>query len=141
MVHAVSERLGITAQAVSAVFKKDDASLAWVEKVAAAYGFQLRLVFPEVTFSGAVLQSRVETMEFPNAGNLAGLLECVRQKNLTIHALSCMMHISPHTVMRAFETGDMKISLLKRMARSLHIDIRWDWTQLESNSSTRTTEK
>ena len=72
---AVSERLGVTPQSISAVFRKDDASLAWVDKVAAAYGYELRLSFPEMSMKGSVLQSRVAAMDYPNAGKLAGMVK------------------------------------------------------------------
>ena len=127
IVCAVSERLRVTPQSVSAVFRKDDASLAWVEKVAAAYGHELQLSFPEMPMKGSVMQRRVAAMDYPNAGKLAGMLECVRMDNITINALAIKMKVSPHTVIRAFETGDIKISILKRMASVLGIDIQWVW--------------
>ena len=127
---AVSERLGVTPQSVSAIMTKDDTSLTWVDKVAAAYGYELRFSFPEKPMRGSVMQCRVAAINYPNAGKLAGLVECVRMDNITINALAIKMKVSPHTVIRAFETGDIKISVLKRMARALEIEVEWSWFQL-----------
>lgn len=127
---AISQRLGVTPQSISAVFRKDDASLAWVEKVAAAYGFELQLIFPEIEVRGAILQKRVATMNYPNAGKLSGLVECIRRCNMTVNALSNMIKVSYHTVDKAFTDGDIKISLLKRMACALGIEIIWTWVPL-----------
>ena len=132
IVCAVSEQLGVTPQSVSAVFRKDDASLAWVDKVAAAYGYELRLSFPEKPMRGSVMQCRVAAINYPNAGKLAGLVECVRMDNITINALAIKMKVSPHTVIRAFETGDIKISVLKRMARALEIEVEWKWIPIRT---------
>lgn len=127
LVRTVSERIGVTPQSISAVFRKDDASLAWVENVAASYGYELRLSFPEMEQKGTVIPSRVVSMDYPDAGQLAGLVECVRRSNMTINALSRRMKVSHHTVDRAFETGDIKISVLKRMACVLGIKVQWVW--------------
>lgn len=127
---AVSEQLRVTPQSVSAVFGKDDASLSWVDKVASAYGYELRLSFPEMPMKGSVLQDRVAAMDYPHAGRLAGMVECVRRSNITINALSNKMGVSFHTVERAFATGDMKISLLKRMAHVIGIEVQWNWVPL-----------
>lgn len=127
IVCAVSERLRVTPQSVSAVFRKDDASLAWVEKVAAAYGHELQLSFPEMPMKGSVMQRRVAAMDYPDAGKLAGIVECARMSNMTLNVLANRMRVSHHTVKRAFETGDIKISILKRMASVLGIDIQWVW--------------
>ena len=37
------------------------------------------------------------------------------------------MKVSPHTIIRAFKTGDIKISILKRMASTLEIEVEWKW--------------
>lgn len=129
-VRAVSEHLSVTPQSVSAVFRKDDASLSWVMKVAAVYGYELHLLFPAMDVKGSVMQARVAAMDYPNAGRLAGMVECVRRSNITINALSNKMGVSFHTVERAFATGDIKISLLKRMASALGIEVQWFWTPL-----------
>lgn len=130
MARAVSERLGVSPPTVSVVFKRDDASLSWVDKVAAAYGYELRLSFPVISMKGSVMQGRVAAMDYPNAGKLAGMVECVRMGNMTINALANRMKVNHHTVVRAFETGDIKISVLKRMARALEIEVEWNWAPL-----------
>ena len=58
---------------------------------------------------------------------MADMVECVRKSNMAINALAIKMKVSPHTVIRAFETGDIKISVLKRMARALEIEVEWNW--------------
>lgn len=127
MVCAISEKLGVTPQSVSAIFMKDDASLAWVDKVAAAYGYKLRLSFPEIAQKGSVMSSRVASMDYPNSGELAGMVECVKKSNMTINALANKINVNYHTVDRAFKTGNIKISILKRMAHALGIDVQWTW--------------
>ena len=84
----------------------------------------------EKPMKGSVIQRRVAAMDYPNSGKLAGLVECARMDNITINALAIKMKVSPHTVIRAFEAGDIKISVLKRMARALEIEVKWNWVPL-----------
>ena len=130
MARAVSERLGVTPPTVSVVFKRDDANLSWVEKVAGAYGCRLRLLFPEIVFSGGVMQDRVAVAEYPGAGNLAGLANYARQRNQTINRFSQEVGVNYRIVERAFKKGDIKISTLKQIEKKLGIKVKWVWEPL-----------
>lgn len=130
MARAVSERLGVKPPTVSVVFKRDDANLSWAEKVAEAYGYRLRLSFPEIKHNGAVLQDRVAAAVYPDAGNLTGLVEYVRQKNQTINRFSQEVGMNYRIIERAFKKGDIKISTLKYIEGRLGIKVIWAWERI-----------
>jgi hypothetical protein len=132
MVRAVSERLGVSPPTVSVVFQRDDANLSWVEQVAEAYGFRLRLSFPAITHNGAVLQDRVADAVYPDAGNLAGLAEYAKQLNQTINRFSQVVGVNYRIIERAFKKGDIKISALKHIERKLGIKVTWEWVQISN---------
>jgi hypothetical protein len=81
------------------------------------------------------MQDRVTAILFPNAGCLTGLVECVKRSNMTINALSSQLKVHFVTIERAFETGDIKISILKRIARMLGIEIKWIWLPVENRTA------
>lgn len=126
IVRAVSEHLGVTSQSVSAVFRKDDTSLAWVEKVAKAHGYRLRLDF-SFRFQGVEMDSKITQADYPDARNLVGFVDYARKYNLKINSLSVKAGVNYRIVERAFKKGDIKISMLKRMATTLGISIEWHW--------------
>lgn len=136
MARAVSERLGVKPPTVSVVFKRDDANLSWAEKVAEAYGYRLRLLFPEIKHIGAVLQDRVAAAVYPDAGNLTGLVEYVRQLNQTINRFSLEVGMNYRVIERAFKKGDIKISTLKNIERRLGIKVIWAWDRIPVLGST-----
>lgn len=123
----VSERLGVTPQAVSSILKSDDASLAWLERMAKAYGYVLCLRFPTRTYKAAIVSTPVNLSKYPSARNLSGLVEYSRDANLTINALAKKTGLGNRIIKRAFEKGDIKISNLKRITKALGINIDWEW--------------
>ena len=127
VVRAASERLGVSPQAVSAVFRRDDANLSWAEGLAAAYGYRLRLVYPEYEFNGVSMSDRVARGDYPGAGNLAGLVRYAKSHNLTINALAQQAGVNYRIIDRAFGKGDIKISTLKSVCRKLGIEFSWKW--------------
>ena len=127
VVRAASERLGVSPQAVSAVFRRDDANLSWAEGLAVAYGYRLRLVYPEYEFNGVSMSDRVARGDYPGAGNLAGLVRYAKSQNLTINALAQRAGVNYRIIDRAFGKGDIKISTLKSVCRKLGIEFSWKW--------------
>ncbi len=131
VVRAASERLGVSPQAVSAVFRRDDANLSWAEGLAAAYGYRLRLVYPEYEFKGVSMSDRVVGFNYPEAGNMAGLVKYAKSNNLTINALAQRAGVNYCVIGRAFGKGDIKISTLKGLCRRLGIEFSWKWEPID----------
>ena len=67
---------------------------------------------------------------YPDAGNLTGLVEYVRQKNQTINRFSQEVGMNYRIIERAFKKGDIKISTLKYIERRLGIKVTWDWDRI-----------
>ncbi len=127
VVCAASERLGVSPQSVSAVFRRDDANLSWVERLSAAFGYRLRLGYPAFEYRGVSISDRIVRGDYPDAGNLSGLVGFAKSRNLTINALSLKVGVNHRTINRAFTKGDIKISTLKDICRQLGFEVTWSW--------------
>lgn len=125
---SVSEKVGITPQAISSTLKKDDASLSWVEGIASKYGFCLRLEYtiPECLSSHGGLQA---FEVHPNAGSLMGLAIYAVSRGWSINAFARYVGINYRVIERAFKTGDIKITTLKEILEKLNIQVEWIWRQ------------
>jgi hypothetical protein len=130
IVSAASKRLGVTPQDVSAILKRDDAGLAWAERLARAYGYRLCLIYPDFSFRGVALDNHVKRAEYPDAGNLSGLVQYAKCNNLSINSLSHRAGVNYRIIQRAFRKGDIMISYLKHIEKSLGIQIKWIWTSV-----------
>lgn len=121
----VSEEIGVTPQALSSMFCKDDARLSRIEQIAETYGYTLRLFFPLKTFpvEGIVVPPPKRT--YANAGNLAGLVRYINDSNYSIKYVSELVPVYPSMLTRAFETGDIMVSKLYRVADALNICFIW----------------
>ncbi len=126
-IRAVSERMNITPQAVSARLKSDDASLSWVENLAQKYGYVL--IFRWYVSECAGL-NHIENPadKFPHARNLLGIAQYAVSYNMSINALASKLSMNYRVVERALKTGDIKISTLTAVIKKLNIRVEWLWT-------------
>lgn len=125
----LSERVGIAKQYLSYMFKNDKMSLAIAERITNRLGYELKLYFPELRDT----PKHPEVMkEYPNAGNLSGLVNLLSQKNISIHYMSSRINKSDSVLKRAFETGDIQLTTLYTIADNLNIDFIWDFVKIEN---------
>lgn len=125
---SVSEKLGVSAQAVSAILVKDDCYLSWVEKLAVRFGYTLRLKYV-IPVPMGISKGNKASEVFPNAGNLAGLAEYATTYNMTINALANKLNLNYRVVKRALKEGKIKLSTLNEILRSLDIKVMWVWVE------------
>lgn len=126
---SISEKTGLSQSMISHYFVKDDMPLKKCEEIARTYGYRLTLFFPYSEF----LPQHPETMrEYPNAGNLQGLVTYLSQRNITLNHLRLRIHKSPTMMKKALETGNIKLSMLYLVARELKIHIEWEFEKINN---------
>lgn len=115
---------------MSAILKRDDAGLTWSERSARAFGYRLCLIYPDFSFRRVALNNHVKCAEYPDAGNLSGLVHYAKCNNLSINSLSHRAGVNYRIIERAFRKGDIMISYLQHIEKSLGIQIKWTWTSV-----------
>lgn len=112
---AIGKVCNVTPQTISQRFLRDDTDLSVVEEMARAYGFELELTFSKKAKGLTVLPRK----QYPNAGNLQGLVGILSREQVGIRAVSERIGVDYSAVARAFNRGKIKISLLKRNRRRI----------------------
>lgn len=120
----LAEDLGVTPQSVSGLFSKDDMWLSKAEEIARIYGHELRIFFP--------LRKQYEwftppppRQEFPNAGNLSGLVQYINDSGWTVSHAANVIGRTPTSLFRALNKGDIRISYLNDILDALGICAIW----------------
>ena len=126
----ISEKIGTTEQNLSNIFIKDDMKLSRAMKIAEVYGYELTLLFPKWKDYG--IPPLHKKNEYPNAGQLKGLIEYTYNANCTIHKIAKMTGIDDNCIRQAFQTGDIRLSFLYRIMAELNIDAKWNFTKKEN---------
>lgn len=126
-VAAVSEKVGVSPQAISNMLLRDDAMLSSVEKIANAYGVSLCLRFP-IEADPIYNAYRRDTS---GAGALAGLFNYIYDRNYNPASLSVKVGCNRSVIDRALRCGDIKISTLNTILRALAISMTWEWLPIE----------
>ena len=121
---AISEVCNVTPQTISQRFLRDDTDLSVVEEMVRAYGFELELTFSKKAKGLTVLPRK----QYPNAGNLQGLVGILSREQVGICAVSERIGVDYSAVARAFKRGKIKISLLKEIIAAYGIEMEWKWT-------------
>lgn len=131
----VSDVTGMSVKALSYIFIHDDMKLSMAEKFYRCYGYELQLLFPMKDYSmygivGAptIIQKR---REYPNAGNLQGLVTYMNDSNMSPNALMTKMGKNVSILLRALKKGDIFISTLYEILDELNIDILWNTKKIE----------
>lgn len=127
----ISKQTGLSTANLSAMFVKDDMKLSRAEEIVRSYGYELSLFFPlkEYPFCW---ESHVIRREFPNAGNLSGLVKYMYDLNMTINSMSKRINRSNCVLSKAFATGDIFLSCLYDIIKNFNIDIIWKYTKIDS---------
>ncbi len=120
---AVSEKVGVSPQAISNMLLRDDAMLSSVEKIANAYGYSLYLHFPAAPDP----IHNVYRRETSGAGMLADLFEYIYARNYNPASLSVKVGCNRSVMDRALRCGDIKVSTLNTILRVLGISMTWEW--------------
>lgn len=122
----VANRTGMTIQYISFLFRKDDMKLSRAENIAKAYGYTLKLYFPQREWKYEGPNRR----EFPNAKNLSGLVQYMNDSNKTVNSLSQELRISNGVLTKAFNNGDIFISMLYTVVEMLNIEFIWSFEKI-----------
>ena len=128
----LSEELGITVQAISNIFIRDDLKLSKAEDIVRSYGYELRLFFPVKTYPVGIEPPQNER-SFENAGNIAGLAKYIYDSNWTINSVSRSMDIYPTVLTNAFTKGDILLSSLYKITDSLGICFFWKFIKTNAD--------
>lgn len=126
---SLSEKMGTTEQNISNMFLRDDMRLSRAMKIAKLYGYRLTILFPKWKDYG--IPPLTKKQEYPNAGQLQGLIDYTYNANWTKHKLSQFTKLSYDCINQAFATGDIKLSYLYRIMAELNIDAKWVFEKIE----------
>lgn len=121
----LSEKTHMTNQNISQMFRRDDMKLSRAEKIASDYGYRLRLFFPEKEIMG--LDYSHKKRDFPNAGNLSGLVKYIADSNISINFMSQRIGRANIVLTNAFAKGDIFISTLYEIIKNLNIEVIWSF--------------
>lgn len=125
--------IGLSQQRISALFKKDDLKLSQAESIVEKFGYTLTLYFPKKEYF--ITDYRpfgiVKMKEYPNAGNLYGLYEYMRDSNISVNMMSKTLEMTYSVIDRAFKTGDIQISTLYEILKVLGIEVLWSFDKID----------
>lgn len=125
----ITRMTGWNKATVSYYFIKDDMNLSKCEEIARCYGHKLTLYYPYDEY----LPLHPETIkDNPNAGNLKGLITYLSKKNISIFNMCNRMGKARSVLANALNTGDIKISTLKMIERTLNITIYWEFEPIKN---------
>lgn len=127
--YVVADKLGITEQAVSYIFVKDDMKLSRAQEIAAAYGYSIMLYFPEKTYPEGIIPPPMK-YKFENAGQLSGLVKYISDCNYSIGFVSKMIGMNPQMILTAFKKGEIFISNLYSIVNALGINVIWKFYKI-----------
>lgn len=127
-IYTLAKDFEMSPQAVSNLFLRDDMKLSKAEEIARLYGHTLHLYYPKRSFN-ADYQPRFKTKDYPNAGNLSGLIKYINDSEYSLAFVAERISLYPGILNRAFENGDILLSVLNNTADALGIHIFWDFTK------------
>ena len=120
----LSQEMGITKQEISRKFVKDDMKLSKAEEIARVYGCALNLYFTERERLCDIYKP-VKKMDFPNAGNLSGLIKFIYDSNYSVSYACRLADMNYNILLKALKCGDIQISYLYKLSNALGIEILW----------------
>lgn len=130
----LSEDLEMTRGGASSAFRKDDMKLSKVQQIARKYGYRLDLYFPVRTYSDGYVAPKPRR-QYPNAGVLTGLVKYIQDSGYSIQFVAEKMNVSPQCIHRAFNNGDISISLLNDFVDALGICVIWKFEKESQENS------
>ena len=129
----LEQRMGMKQQNISQSFRRDDMKLSKAERIARTYGYRLLLFFPE--WERPYPDSLPPKKEYPNAGNLSGLVKYMRDRNITISHMAQRIGHAPNVLSNAFTKGDILLSTLREITDNLKIEVIWSFEPLNEKKS------
>lgn len=127
--HTLAEKFSVTRASISNMFNKDEMKLSKAEEIARLYGHSLTLFFPQRVHKDGFVPPPPKR-EFPNAGNLTGLVKYIQDSDYSIAWVAEVNGFSPNVLTRAFENGDISIRTLKRINDNLGLCVIWKFEPL-----------
>ena len=122
----IAQETGLSSHSLSAAFIKDNMHLSRAEYIAKCYGYKLFLVFPKRKLVNGMAPPP-RKREFPNAGNLSGLVDYILDSNYSVAYVAGRVGCGRGLLERAFASGDIMISSLKQITEGLGIEVQWVW--------------
>lgn len=123
---AAGSLIGMSAKSFSSMFMKDNTRLSRVENIARSYGMELCLIYiPEKPYS----EGNNKLYDFPNAGNLQGIVEYCNKTNRTLNAIASEVGCKRDTIKHALETGDIMLDILERITFGIGLRIKWSFIE------------
>ena len=132
-IRILAQELGMTPGSVSNLFRRDNMKLSKVEKIAEAYGYQVRLLFPTKTYPEGITPPK-HGKTFKNAGKLTGLAMYIYDSNRNIHFVSREMKMYSTMLNNAFSSGDILLTNLYKVTDHLGIVFLWRFEKIKQNA-------
>ena len=127
----VAERLGVTQSSISQMFRLDDTRLSKAEWIAGRYGYRIDLFFPKRKYEDGYVPAKPR-MSYPDAGNLLGLVNYIQDSEYTITFVAEKTGVTRGVFTKAFQSGDISISLLYQILDILGLCVIWKFTKIEN---------
>lgn len=126
----ISAEIGMPAKPISSMFMKDNTHLSRVERIARSYGCELRLIYvPERLYA----EVGDKLYDFPNAGNLYGIVEYCNKMSITLNAVASKAGCKRDTIKYALDTGDILLDILERINFSIGLRARWNFEKIDTS--------
>lgn len=132
---AISGRTGASPSSISNAFVRDDMKLSKAEEIASRYGYALKLFFPVRRHEDGYVPAKPKK-EYPDAGNLTGLIKYIQDSEYSITFVAERNDISPNVLNRAFKSGDISLNTLYRVLDSLNLCVIWRFEKTNDKQPT-----
>ena len=127
----ISDKTGLSVGNISAIFIRDDMKLRRAEEIVRAYGYELKLFFPLREYPQD-WGTHISRREFPNSGNLTGLVKYLYDSNITVNYMCKRIGCSYTMLDNAFTTGNISLSYLYKITENLNINVLWIYEKKNS---------
>lgn len=124
---SAAKDLKVTPQALSQMLQRG-MLLSSAEHIAHVYGYVLELDWPVKTYPNGYIPSQPKH-EVKAKGNLRGLARYLRDAHLSANCVAKAAGVSPATLYHALATGNIRLSVLKRISDALGITPKWNWIE------------
>ena len=130
----IANDLGMTPQAISNMFRRDDMKLSKAEEIASVYGYRLQLFYPVRVYKDDYVPPAPVRL-YPDAGNLTGLVKYIQDSGYSITFVAEHNGMSTSTLTTAFKNGDIQLSTLYRILDCLGLWVSWNFVENKGNET------
>ena len=123
--NAVANKIGISPQTLSAVLRRDDAQVSTMIRYFAAFGYSL-LLHCHKDLPPLARPVPISSQ----AGPLAEVVHILLSLGATVHSVAQTVGVDHSVIDRMFHKGDVRISVLNRIANTYNISLEWTWYPL-----------